>query len=144
MRLVLDTNILVSALLWKGPPHALLQYGRVGRATLFTSADLLAELDEVLARPKMSKRLRLARVRGIDLVHGIAAICTMVEPASIPLAVIDDPDDDSVLACAVATNAEIIVSGDDHLLQLREYEGIPVSTAVEALNRFANDSKPVR
>jgi len=68
----------------------------------------------------------------------------MVEPASIPLAVIDDPDDDSVLACAVATNAEIIVSGDDHLLQLREYEGIPVSTAVEALNRFANDSKPVR
>ena len=60
----------------------------------------------------------------------------MVSPAIIPPVVIDDPDDDAVLACAVAATADLVVSGDPHLLKLEAYQGVPIVTPADAVARL--------
>ena len=137
MRVVADTNTVVSGLLWRGPPHQVLDVARAGTLQLYTTAILLAELDEVLQRPKFAQRLALAGVTAHTLVLGYAALARLIEPAVIVPVVEEDPDDDAVLACAVAAQAEAIVSGDSHLLDLKEYEKIPIVTAAQLIARIA-------
>jgi putative PIN family toxin of toxin-antitoxin system len=136
VRVVADTNTLVSGLLWHGNPRRVLDAARAGTLQMYTTAALLAELEEVLQRPKFAQRLSLAGVTSHTLVLGYAALARLVEPADIAPAIIADPDDDAVLACAVAARAEIIVSGDSHLLDLKEYEGISIVTAAQLLTRI--------
>ena len=136
MRVVADTNTIVSGLLWQGNPRRVLDAARAGTLLMYTNAALLAELEEVLQRPKFAQRLALAGVTSHTLVFGYAALARLVEPAEIAPAIIADPDDDAVLACAVAARAEIIASGDSHLLDLKEYKGIPIVTAAQLLTRI--------
>jgi predicted nucleic acid-binding protein len=67
---------------------------------------------------------------------GYAALARLIEPAVIEPVILPDPDDDAVLACAVAARAEAIVTGDAHLLDLKQYEGIPILTAAQLLTRI--------
>ncbi len=136
MRAVADTNVVVSGLLWHGPPRQVLDAARNGVIKLFTSTELLAELEEVFSREKFRERLRRAAVQPADLVTGFAALATVVSPAPIPPVVLRDPDDDAVIACAVAASAEVIVSGDDDLLALKRYEGIDFLNASKFLARI--------
>ena len=115
----------------------MLDAARAGTLQLYTTAVLLAELDEVLQRPKFAQRLTLAGVTTHALVLGYAALARLIEPAVIVPVVEEDPDDDAVLACAVAAQAEAIVSGDSHLLDLKEYEKIPVVTAAQLVAQIA-------
>jgi putative PIN family toxin of toxin-antitoxin system len=137
MRVVADTNTIVSGLLWQGVPRRILDAARGERISLFTSAILLAELEEVLNREKFAQRLALAGVTTRELVLGYAALATRVESARIAPVILEDPEDDAVLACAIAARGEAIVSGDAHLLTLKKYEGIPILTAKELLAQIA-------
>jgi putative PIN family toxin of toxin-antitoxin system len=137
MRVVADTNTIVSGLLWQGAPRRVLDAAHVGVIDLFTSAILLAELEDVLGRDKFVQRLSQANVTGHELILGYAALATLVTPVAIDPVVIADPDDDAVLACAVAAHAEVIVSGDSHLLSLQGYEGIYIFTAANLLIRIS-------
>src|SRR5262249_44400901 len=105
--------------------------------TLFTTGELLAELQEVLARPKFAERLKRVGVCANELVVAYAALATVVQPATIDPVIADDPDDDAVLACAVAAQADRIVSGDPHVLQPKEYRGIRSPTAPQLLAELA-------
>lgn len=136
MRVVPDTNILISGLLWAGPPRKVLDAAREGELQLYTSNALLDELDDVLHRDKFASRLRGAGVTRRTLVSGYAALAILVEPKQIPPTVLEDPDDDAVLACAIAADAEVIVSGDSHLLDLGVFSDIPIVTAIELLDRL--------
>jgi len=136
VRVVADTNTVVSGLLWHGNPRQVLDAARAGTLQLYTSAALLAEIEEVLQRPKFAQRLSLAGVASRTLVMGYAALAWLIEPGVIKPVVIADPDDDAVLACAVAARAEAIVSGDKHLIDLTEYEEIPILTAAQLLERI--------
>jgi uncharacterized protein len=136
VRVVADTNTLVSGLLWHGNPRRVLEAARAGTPQLYTTAALLAELEEVLQRSKFAQRLSLAGVTSHMLVLGYAALAWLVEPAEITPVILADPDDDAVLACAVAARAEMIVSGDSHLLDLKDYEGILIVTATHLLARI--------
>lgn len=133
MRVVADTNVVVSGLFWRGNQHRLLEAARDGLIQLFTSAALLEELDDVLGREKFAARLRAAGATRRELVSGYAALAALVEPEKIVPTVIEDPDDDNVLACAVAAGCEVIVSGDSHLLRLKQYEQLRILTAAELL-----------
>ncbi len=73
----------------------------------------------------------------MNLVLGYAALATLVEPANVEPVIIADPDDDAVIACAVAAQAAMIVSGDSHLLDLKSYQDIAIVQAVELLTRLA-------
>jgi len=136
MRTVADTNTVVSGLLWHGPPRQVLDHARIGEIELFTTMVLLAELEDVLQREKFAQRLMLVGVKPKDLVVGYAALAKIVESAQISPVIADDSDDDAVLACAIAAHAEVIVSGDSHLLALKEYHGIHILTATELLSRI--------
>jgi putative PIN family toxin of toxin-antitoxin system len=130
--IVLDTNIVISGLLWQGPSHRIIKAAIKGEVTLYASLPLLAELQDVLARPKFAPRLQAANVTAAILLADYENLVTLIEPAVIP-PTSADPDDDAVLACALAANAQAIVSGDDHLLTLNSFRDIPIYTAVAFL-----------
>ncbi len=140
MRIVADTNTVVSGLLWHGPPRQILEAARAGKIELFTSEPLLAELHDVLGRAKFITRLAFSGTTSEALTIGYRGLATVIEPATIGAVVHDDPDDDAVLACAVAASASMIVSGDKHLLNLASYQGIPILRASDALVQILRDS----
>jgi putative PIN family toxin of toxin-antitoxin system len=132
MRCVLDTNVVVSAILWRGTPGRLMDAAREGTAELATSTPLLRELSRILERPRFGARLA-ATGRTINaIVSEYAALATLVRPDdSIHIAI--DPDDDIVVGTATAAKADLIASGDFDLLRLREYAGIRIVTAANAV-----------
>jgi putative PIN family toxin of toxin-antitoxin system len=134
MRLVLDTNTVISALLWKGVPHDLLATARERRVTtLHTSLQLLAELVDVLSRDKLASAVTATGEDPDTLLRRYVNLVQVHVQAAIPPVVLSDPDDDEVLACAIAANAHLIVSGDRHLLSLKTFRGIPIIRAAEAI-----------
>ncbi len=132
-RTVPDTNIVVSGLLWRGNPRRILDAARDGIIKLYTSSVLLEELEDVLSREKFVRRLATANVTVQDLVSGFSALATVIEAEPIESVILVDPDDDAVLACALSADAEVIVSGDSDLLDLKEHKEIRILTATEFL-----------
>jgi putative PIN family toxin of toxin-antitoxin system len=133
MRWVLDTNILISALLWKGAPRSLLEQGVAAGARFYTSPALLAELHTVLRYPKLLEIQRERRLDPDALFEALRAILRRVESPPLDRPVCRDPDDDAVLACALAAEAGGIVSGDKDLLALGHFQHIPIPAAAQAL-----------
>ena len=137
MRVVADTNIVVSGLLWRGNPRRVLDAARDGIIELFTSAVLLEELEDVLSREKLALRLEAAQVTAHELVLGYAALATVIEAPAIEPVILADPDDDAVLACALAAQCEVIISGDSHLLDFKQYKEFRILTASELVNELS-------
>jgi putative PIN family toxin of toxin-antitoxin system len=132
MRAVLDTNTLVSAMLWGGVPKQVLDIGRDQRLALITSAALVAELEDVLARPKFAARLIRAGTCAAELVEGYLDFVRFVHaPAITPIS--RDPKDDKVLACAAACAADLLISGDRDLLALGHFRNTRIVSPSTAL-----------
>jgi len=137
MRVVLDTNVVVSALLWGGQPKALLRAATDDDLLLCTSPALLDELRDVLARPHLASRLEQFHPSLDRAMTLYAGLCLTVFPTSLPGAVAADQDDDHVVAAAIEGRADLIVSGDRHLLDLGRYEDIHIVTPAEAVRLLA-------
>lgn len=135
MRAVVDTNVLLSGLLWRGAPHTLLELARNGTVTFVSSRVLLAELAEVIERPKFRQALERAGVATASLLSELYRLVEIVDPPSLPAPVSNDRDDDAVLAVAVAARVDLVISGDNDLLSLQSYVGIPIIDPAAALMR---------
>ncbi len=127
-RIVTDTNVVVSGLLWTGVPHQVLDAGRFGIVQIVTCRRLLDELGNTLHLPKLQKAVTRTGLAVDALVLAYSLIAHLVEPGEVPPVIAADPDDDVVLACAVAGHASAIVSGDHHLLSLESHAGIPIQS----------------
>ena len=141
MRAVIDTHVLLAGLLWRGPPHALLEHVRGGTVSMVSSPALLAELADVLGRAKFDAILtktNTSRERSLAEVRQLAEV---IEPPPLPQPVCRDPDDDEVLALALAAQVELIVSGDDDLLSLGSFEGISIIAPAQAVKVIEASSK---
>ena len=125
MRLVLDTNVVASALLWGGVPLVLLQAGRDKRVELFTSLALLGELTDILGRRKFEKKIAASTLTIDQLVDRYAALAALVRPAPTPR-IAPDPDDDVVIGTALAAKAELVITGDKPLLAVADYRGVRI------------------
>jgi putative PIN family toxin of toxin-antitoxin system len=137
VRIVIDTNLLVSGLISDGPPRQLLKAAQTGVFELCISETLLAELLQVLSRDKFAARLGLAGLSPKDIVDDLRKLAVIAMPSAVPSVVITDPDDDHVLAAALAGRADLVASGDKRdLLPLGCYEGIEIVTARQALMKL--------
>ena len=133
MRIVADTNTLVSGLLWSGKPRALIDAARAEAVELLTSTTLLEELTAVLGRAKFQRRIQRVGTSVPELLTVYRELAEEVTPADIPPTIFSDPDDDAVLAAALGGRAALIVSGDAHLLNQARFLDIPIVTVADAL-----------
>jgi len=133
MKLVVDTNVLVSAFLWQGNPGRLIELAAEKEIHLFTSRALLDELAATLVKKKLAKPVVATGLTVEQMLRNYRRLATLVTTRQLAQQVSRDPDDDSVLACALAVSADLIVSGDDDLLVLKYFQGIPIATPAQAL-----------
>jgi putative PIN family toxin of toxin-antitoxin system len=127
-RVVADSNVYVSAIVFGGKPMMLLDLAEEGEIELFVSDPILSETFRVLR----DKFQRTTEQLEVDRVH-VATITRSVTPTETLNVVSLDPDDDRILECAVAAGATTIVTGDKHLLGLGSFRGIRIQTPAEFL-----------
>lgn len=128
-KVVIDTNVFISAFGWDGKPEAVLRLMEQRKVINFTTNDIYAELQRVVAYPK----LKFSPTLQVNILEFVFSWSRFVQPQEIVSVVTDDPDDDKFLACAIAANASAIISGDPHLLSLGSYRDILIMTPVQFL-----------
>ncbi len=131
--LVVDTNVLVSAFLWHGTPGRLNEHAGEKELRLFTSEVLLGELGDVLSRHKLARPVTATGLTAETIVALYRKLATSVSTRQLAEQVSRDADDDAVLACALSIKADLIVTGDDDLLVLGSFAGIPIVNPAQAL-----------
>jgi putative PIN family toxin of toxin-antitoxin system len=142
VKAVVDTNTLISGSLWQGACAQFLDAASHGKVELVLSPKLLAEFAQVVARPKFAARVAARGATANDLARKLAEEVTIVSPSALPLpAELRDPKDLHVLECAVAAQADAIVSGDQDLLSLRSFQGIPIMNASKALRQVESEGE---
>ncbi len=129
VRIVLDSNVVISAFLFGGLPARLVQLALAGAVQCFTSVALLDEIRDVLQRPKFG----LSPEQALAFVEEFHSLCHVVTPNERVRAVPADPDDNAVLEWAVEAGASLIVSGDSHLLRLRQWRDIRILSPADAI-----------
>lgn len=137
IRIVLDTNLFVSALLKPGSnPDRIIQLARDEKVLLLMSDSICDEISRVLAYPKIRKRLTASDEELGNFVQLLGTVA-IITPGTLNLLPLDaDPDDTKYLICAVEGHADFIVSGDHHLTDLVMYRGIRVVTPADFLQIF--------
>jgi len=138
VRIAADTNVIVSAFLWGGVPRQLLNAAGGQGVEFFTSRALIAELEDVLSRGKFAAQLSESRFTSAYLLARYTQLATLIAPVEVTSPELRDPDDAAVLACALAAQADLIVSGDKHVRDLKTYQKIPIVNAAEALARLSH------
>lgn len=133
-RVVLDTNVLVSFLITPhGRASAVVAAGLEGsRYQVVTCSAILEEVRRVCAYPKIARRYGISEVEAEALI-ALLKCEAVVTPGLLQVSGCEDPADDCVLACALEGQARYIVTGDPHLLVLREYQGVRICSPAEAL-----------
>ncbi|TFH16252.1 MAG: putative toxin-antitoxin system toxin component, PIN family [Lentisphaerales bacterium] len=122
LRMVLDSNVIISGFLFGGPPARLLEHAITGSLQCFISLPILDEIRDVLLRPKFG----LSSNQALALIGELHELCRIVTPKARIRVVDADPDDNMILECASAADADVIVSGDSHLLDLGQWRGIRI------------------
>ena len=137
IRLVLDTNILISTALPGSRLRELVEAWQDGRCRLLISPEIFDEYLRVFAYPKFG--LSMEEIRRI-LEHDVWPYAEQIKVTTRVTAIAADPSDNKFLACAVDGRADYIVSGDHHLLTLRQFRRIPILTARQFLTHLASVS----
>ena len=126
LKLVLDTSTFVSAFFWEGNEAELLRKIEQGKAGVYLTAEILNEIEEVLKRPKFNEAMKRSAITPDQVMQKIASLSHLVIAPNISIKVCRDEKDNKFLACAESANADCLISGDDDLLSLKEYKGIPI------------------
>ena len=122
MRIVLDTNVFISGVFFSGPPYEILKAWIDKRIQIFISSEILQEYQRV--GEELSNRYTEIEITPILKSFSQNAISISAPRLAHPVCV--DPDDDKFLECAVAGKAELIISGDRHLLYINDFQGIKI------------------
>lgn len=130
--MVLDTNVVASAILWGGTPRVLLEASRDKRVDLFTITPMLSELTDILGRHKFARKIAASLLTIDRLVEDYAQLASVVRPAATPR-IAPDPNDDVVIGTALAAKAVMIVTGDKPLLSVIEHEGVRIVGVAQAI-----------
>jgi len=133
MKIVVDTNVVLSGLLWRGPPNQILKWAREGILEILACEETTAELRRALRYKRFSKRMSALETTPAEvLAYYMNLVLFVPTPEIIPEQIIEDPFDNLFLALASDNRARLIISGDKHLLELEEYQRIQIVTPSEA------------
>jgi putative PIN family toxin of toxin-antitoxin system len=133
MRVVVDTNVALSGLLWQGPPNQIVKWARDGILEIVACEETTAELKPILQYKRFAQRLSMLETNAAEtFAYFLNLVSFVPTPVPIPREIIEDPFDNFFLALASHNNARLIISGDRHLLDLREYQRIQIVTPSEA------------
>jgi putative PIN family toxin of toxin-antitoxin system len=133
VKVVFDTNVVASASFWRGAPFDCLAAWAQGRCVAVVSSNLLAEYHETVGELRLDYPGR----KCVEWVEALTESAELVFPVERATGATPDPDDEMVLECALAVEADFIVSGDKkHLLALRQFQGIPIVSPAEFLRRL--------
>tara|TARA_Y100000310_G_scaffold336853_1_gene422466 strand:- start:517 stop:939 length:423 start_codon:yes stop_codon:yes gene_type:complete len=137
LKVVLDTNVIVSsAIVKEGNPARIFEMLLLEEIENYTSKEIIEEIKDVLDRPRITKRLKQKDKEFI--LNNFEQISTIIKPEIKINKIEEDPDDNKFLECAVTCKADYIISGDAHLLNLKEFKNIQILTPAE----FVNIKKP--
>ena len=132
--------LLISGLLWGGPPNRILKWARDGLVVLFACESTINELKRVIQYKRFVQRLSILKKTPPEAIAYIMNLVTFLPiPLNVPSIITDDPFDNIFLALASENKAHLIISGDHHLLDLREYNSIQILTpslAVQVIESF--------
>jgi uncharacterized protein len=132
VRVVLDTNVLVSGIFFSGPPAQILKAWRRGEVQISLTPGIIEEYTRVAG-------ILAAGFSGIEInpiLNMVIANSDICQPRLLQGQVCEDPDDDKFLACALGSGSKIIISGDKHLLKISEFQGISILTPRAFVARY--------
>lgn len=142
MKLAVDTNLLLSGTLWRGSPARLLNAVLSTPGTLCLSAEILLEFGVVLGREEFAGRLASLGMTATDVMQRYQRLGRRILPAELSaVPSLRDPEDLKILAAAVGAKADAIVTGDNDLLVLGTFQGIPIMGVEEALRRLGLETE---
>lgn len=137
MRIVLDTNVLISAFLWQGAPKEIFVLAEKHTIAICATRETLEEFERVLSYPKFKTHLDLIGKTPTQITDEFAEIVEYYPSIKFSTPQIqDDPSDDNFLSCALSARASFIVSGDKHLLRLKRFRKIPILSPDEFLKKL--------
>jgi uncharacterized protein len=136
MRVVIDTNIWLSALLWGGQPNLIIKLIEKQQIQAISSENILTELTDILQKPKLQKRLSQLQLSADEVVNVAKRLMTLVAIEQIIIPELRDPKDQMVLATAIAGAVQVVISGDKDLLVLHPYANISIVLPKEFLSRY--------
>jgi len=134
VKAVLDSNIWLSGVFWRGKPHEIVKLAESKKIQTFITKEILAEILDVLNKEKFRRLMEDPGVQTSELMRTILNISTLVEAKEKLDVIKEDPTDNKILECAVAASAEYVVTGDKHLLELKKFGGIRFVKAKEFLD----------
>ena len=131
MRIVIDSNVFISAFYFGGKPKGVVARAAEGLDELFLSYDIIGEIQQVMSRPKFKTDIMAVK----QYAAMIEEISDIVAP-SLSVDVSRDKKDNKIIECAVCAKADYIVTGDEDLLSLKSYQGIKIVSAADYLKLF--------
>ena len=139
MRVVLDTNVIISGTFWAGASSKIIKLVEVGKIKLILSTAIVEEYEEILNSDEIKEKVGHHEER-TSAIHKILQIGTLIGPVERLAIIHDDPDDNKFIEAAISGNAQFIISQDKHLLNLKAYEGISIITPEQFLSSEAGET----
>ena len=136
LKIVLDTNTLISAFFWQGNEFELFQNIEQGKAELYISQEILEELKEVLNRDKFKSVISKTNQTPNEIIQKIISVSNVVMGEKLGIKACRDDKDNKFLECAILAKADYIVSGDEDLIALKKYENIKIVKSLEVMNKI--------
>lgn len=138
LKVVLDTNILISAFLWDGNEAELFKEIEKNKVKLYTSFEIINEVENVIHREKFNELLIKAKISAEEIIEKIVSLSNLVIGKKLNLNICRDSKDNKFLECAKLAKADVIVSGDKDLLVLKEFNGIKILKTSQVLGILKN------
>ena len=133
IKLVLDTNTLISGFFWEGNEAELIRKIENNKAQLFISNEIIDEVESVIKRPKFRLVLEKTSQTPEQIISKIISLSHFVTGQKVKDTIKDDPSDEKFISCAVNAKADYIISGDNHLLNIKNYNSIKIIRTYEIL-----------
>ena len=136
MRAIMDTNVIISGLFWKGQPSRILDLGQAEVFIICLTPKLLHEIEKVLTYDRLQLHLQQSGKTKEQIMAALEETCLLALDPKIPPIIKEDPTDDIIMGAALAHQADFIISGDQHLLKLKDFQNIPILSPREFLAQY--------